>query len=938
MKTSFLLIFTSLLFQIIGLSIITASSNVTCIQRERRSLLVFKQTLTDTSNLLSTWSGVECCHWQGIGCDRLNGHVVKLDLRSLNFSRRLVGRLSPSLQNLKHLRYLDLSVNQFLGSIPEFIGSFKHLEYLNLTHSGLSGVVPHHLGNLSRLQYLDLSHGPLMDDLDRRISYGYDIGAPRPVIDDLGWVSSLRSLRHLDLSYMYLEHIDWFHPINMLPSLLTLNLASCDINIPSVKVVNFTSLNSLDLSSNLINSTIPVWLSNLTGLMHLNFELNHFHGKIPDFMGMFSALASIDLSTNSFETLMPDTLFNLSSLIHMDLSGNKLSGPIPVNLGLLLRLEDLALGDNQLSGNITLSLGELSKLKTLDLSRNSLVGVLSQTHFTKLKNLNCLMLSENSLALNFSSRWRAPFQLQVLYASSVNIGPQFPKWLQTQTNLQRLDLSNSGISDTIPEWFENILSHILDLDLSYNHIGGKLPRFDFKSSAQILDGISLKLNSNKFEGSLANFLENLLILDLSDNLLSGHVPHTDGAMSPSLQVVNLSKNRFTGNIPVHLCNVLSIQLLDLSQNKFSGRLPGCLGNLTNLQVINLANNTITGVVPSSLGSLIQLNSLHLHNNRIEGGIPLSLQNLTRLVTMDLGKNMFMCDIPFWIGEKLSDLRILNLESNKFTGRIPLQLCKLHALQYLSLAHNNIIGTIPHCFGNFSGMITSSNWITFGSMQTYDENILVSTKGRQQSYTRTVLRFFISIDLSNNNIVGELPDALMYLLGLKSLNLSGNLLKGHIPVIIGNLKQLESLDLSLNNLSGRIPQSLGSLTFLSYLNLSFNDLFGRVPAGNQLQTLDDPTIYEGNNGLCGPPVLRSCNEDDVRDNHVGKNEGQDDTQDLWFYTGMGPGFFVGFVGLLGSLHFITRWRLVYFGTLENVYSWLTLSILLNLGHLRRKLFK
>ncbi|KAL8218559.1 hypothetical protein R6Q57_021932 [Mikania cordata] len=165
---------------------------------------------------------------------------------------------------------------------------------------------------------------------------------------------------------------------------------------------------------------------------------------------------------------------------------------------------------------------------------------------------------------------------------------------------------------------------------------------------------------------------------------------------------------------------------------------------------------------------------------------------------------------------------------------------------------------------------------------------------------------------------------MNLVGLKNLNLSRNQLKGQIPRTIGNLSQMESLDLSMNMLSGRIPQSLTSLNFLSFLNLSFNNLSGAIPDGNQLQTLTEPFVYEGNEGLCGPPVSRSCKGGTNSSYyHVDEDEAQNDDDDdegLWFYVGMGPGFVVGFVGLLGSLHFIKRWRVAYFEMLENVYRW------------------
>lgn len=134
-----------------------------------------------------------------------------------------------------------------------------------------------------------------------------------------------------------------------------------------------------------------------------------------------------------------------------------------------------------------------------------------------------------------------------------------------------------------------------------------------------------------------------------------------------------------------------------------------------------------------------------------------------------------------------------------------------------------------------------------------------TKGQQLEFSEGI-QYMVSIDLSCNNLTGEISHGLSALVALKSLNFSWNHLSRRIPDNIGDLKALESMDLSKNELSGEIPSSISALTSLTSLNLSYNNLSGRIPTGNQLQTLgiDDPaSMYVGNIGLCGPSLPKGC---------------------------------------------------------------------------------
>lgn len=86
----------------------------------------------------------------------------------------------------------------------------------------------------------------------------------------------------------------------------------------------------------------------------------------------------------------------------------------------------------------------------------------------------------------------------------------------------------------------------------------------------------------------------------------------------------------------------------------------------------------------------------------------------------------------------------------------------------------------------------------------------------------------SLNLWDNNLTGEIPEALGDLSAMETLYLSGNKLEGDIPETIGNLLRLSTLDMSNNDLTGGLPASMAGLTELWYLNLCGNKLSGKIP--------------------------------------------------------------------------------------------------------------
>ena len=271
------------------------NSNVSCNEKEKQALLIFKRGLTNSGNTLSSWSDqADCCRWEGVLCDNKTGRVRELHVGNLN----LHGEISHFLLELEYLNYLDLSFSNFnCTRIPSFLGSMASLRHLALF--GFCGLIPHQLGNLSSLHYLDV---------------GYNSGL---YVDSLHWMSSLSSMKHLDMSFVDLHAApDWLQIMSRLPSLSELLLQYCQLESPnpSLGFVNFTSLLVLDLSGNLFNHEIPNWLiSNIS-----------------------------------------------ATLLQLDLASNSLKGEIPQGISNFLKLEILELGENHLTGNIPESMGNLS--------------------------------------------------------------------------------------------------------------------------------------------------------------------------------------------------------------------------------------------------------------------------------------------------------------------------------------------------------------------------------------------------------------------------------------------------------------------------------------------------------------------------------------------------------------------------------------------------
>ncbi|KAI9196518.1 hypothetical protein LWI28_024606 [Acer negundo] len=97
-------------------------------------------------------------------------------------------------------------------------------------------------------------------------------------------------------------------------------------------------------------------------------------------------------------------------------------------------------------------------------------------------------------------------------------------------------------------------------------------------------------------------------MDISGNRFSGEIPFSVGSCT-SLENLSVNGNSFIGNIPPSLSSLKSIKMLDLSSNNLSGQIPEYLENLSFLGFLNLPYNHFEGEVPTKGVFILLLSSV-----------------------------------------------------------------------------------------------------------------------------------------------------------------------------------------------------------------------------------------------------------------------------------------------------------------------------------------
>jgi Leucine-rich repeat (LRR) protein len=255
----------------------------------------------------------------------------------------LHGQISSRINNLKSLKYLALSYNNFtditkmlrilsstnltlliLGgnfkheTMPDYdtFHGFKNLMGLGLNNCSLYGNLPKWLSKLTQLRAL--------------ILYNNQLSGPIPA-----WINSLNFLYYIDISN---NSLNGDIPTALMEMPMLESLANSNVIIFKLPVYMHTFLQyratsgfprMLNLGYNKFTGAIPPQIGQLQELLTLNLSFNNLYGKIPQSIGNITNLQLLDLSCNNLTGAIPSTLEKLHFISELNISNNDLEGPIP---------------------------------------------------------------------------------------------------------------------------------------------------------------------------------------------------------------------------------------------------------------------------------------------------------------------------------------------------------------------------------------------------------------------------------------------------------------------------------------------------------------------------------------------------------------------------------------------------------------------------------
>ncbi|XP_030962883.1 receptor-like protein 8 [Quercus lobata] len=357
-----------------------------CWEQERIALLQFKASINHASELyeFSLWDSgnkvSDCCEWERVKCNITTRRVIQLTLDMT------LGSWSSDVRG-----HWYFNASMFLP--------FEELQYLDLSYNSIPGWIPNEgferFSALSKLEVLHLDYNNFNNSILQSFS------------------GTIASLKELDLSF---NKWNGSIHIQVMTSLNKLGMRSCELKgtLPTQDWCDLKNLQEIDLSENKLEGILPSCMVNFTSLNILDLSYNHFNGNIVQSpLSSLSSLEYLSFSNNSF--FIPSTfsfLFNLSNLKIL-LSDNNILALEPDSLTLIPTFQLKVLSLSNCSINIhnrtpPRFLHYQYDLRVINLSHNKLVGQFPYWLIENNTRLEIFIVNNNS----FMGPFMVPYDIR----------------------------------------------------------------------------------------------------------------------------------------------------------------------------------------------------------------------------------------------------------------------------------------------------------------------------------------------------------------------------------------------------------------------------------------------------------------------------------------------------------------------------------------------
>ncbi|PHT54312.1 hypothetical protein CQW23_08774 [Capsicum baccatum] len=182
---------------------------------------------------------------------------------------------------------------------------------------------------------------------------------------------------------------------------------------------------------------------------------------------------------------------------------------------------------------------------------------------------------------------------------------------------------------------------------------------------------------------------------LAGNKICGYLPK-----EIELQVLSISINNITGEIPKNIVCLSKLEEFYIGDNPIKGTIPISLANISTLQCVDSIGNCLEGSIPPELGKLSNLRRLIFGQNyNLIGQITEAIFNISSFGRTNFNFINLSGIIPATTVLNLPNLEQLILVGNQLEWEIPLFITNASKLETLELSSNILKGTIPTTLGN-----------------------------------------------------------------------------------------------------------------------------------------------------------------------------------------------------------------------------------------------